>query len=206
MKCATCRRDSQHDICPSCWQFAMSRLVKFPDLYYDLERELIPSSGRSGEKVSGSKTPPLPVRIETLNMRSGGISTPLMRHEAMMREARSETRITFRGQEINKITITCEYISKRGDWAYKNYNEAVDLATVIISTHNKIMFILGKKSDEIIIGKCPTINKEDEVCGTKLKIDPTQLERTSEIKCRRCGTVWESHQWRLLGKMLDAQN
>jgi len=206
MKCFNCRKDSQRDICQSCWRFAMLQLVKFPDLYHDLEKELVPSTGKKGERVSGSKTAPLPVRIETLNMRSGGISIPLMRHEEMMREIRNETRITFRGQEINKITMTCEYIFNREEWAYNEYKSAVDLATVIISTYNKIMFILGKKSDEIIIGKCPTINKEDEVCGAKLKIDPTQLERTSEIKCRRCGTVWESHQWRLLGKMLDAQN
>lgn len=202
MKCVNCRKFQDYSICDNCWQYAMSHLEKFPARYKELEKEMLPSKGY-GERVSGSKTPPLPVRLETLHLRSGGISMPLMEHEGKIRSIRQETRITFRGEELNKITMTVEYILKRSNWAHKEYEEADKLGTSIISIAHSIQFVLGHKSDEIMIGKCPTQDEKGEPCGAQLKINPQQLDRTFEIKCRSCDTVWDSTKWRLLGKMLE---
>jgi len=120
-----------------------------------------------------------------------------------MREIRQETRITFRGEEIHRITKTCHYLISHADWAYKEYAYVEELTKDIISIASNIQRILGYKSEEITIGKCPTINDEGQKCGSKLKIDPSKLDRTSEIKCRRCDTIWDSTKWRLLGRMLD---
>ena len=204
MKCANCHRASERVVCTNCWQYAISQLGKFPQRYNDLENELIPSSGRGGERVQSTKEAPIPVRLETLHLRSGGISNALTGHEARMREIRQETRITFRGEEIHRITKTCHYLISHADWAYKEYAYVEELTKDIISIASNIQRILGFKSEEITIGKCPTINDEGQKCGSKLKIDPSKLDRTSEIKCRRCDTIWDSTKWRLLGKMLDA--
>ena len=205
MKCANCRRNSEKEICPGCWNFAINQLRKFPQRYHELEDELFPSQGY-GERVSGSKTPPLPVKLETLHLRTGGISQPLMKHEAKMRFQRQETRITFRGEEIKRITLTCEYHLKRGDWIYNEYSELADFATEIISVSNKVSYVLGYKSDEIIIGSCPTVGDNGIPCLTKLKVNPEQLDRTLEITCKNCGVTWDSTKWRLLGKMLNVEN
>jgi len=204
MKCANCRKFNDYAICLNCWAYALNQLDKFPQMYNDLESELIPSSGRSGERVGGTKTPPLPVRIETLHLRSGGISTPLIKHEIEMRSLLQETRITFRGEEINRITKTCEYLKTHADWAHKQYWNLVTLASEIIAISHKIQFVLGHKSDEIVIGRCPTQDEEGNPCGAQLKINPQSIDRTSEIKCRVCETVWRSEQWRLLGRILEA--
>ena len=204
MKCSNCHRQNDYIVCQNCWQYAISQLGKFPQRYNDLESELIPSSGRGGERVQSTKEAPIPVRLETLHLRSGGISNALTGHEARMREIRQETRITFRGEEIHRITKTCHYLISHADWAYKEYAHVEELTKDIISIASNIQRILGFKSEEITIGKCPTINDEGQKCGSKLKIDPSKLDRTLEIKCRRCDTIWDSTKWRLLGRMLDA--
>jgi len=202
VKCANCRRHSERPICESCWNFAVEQLRVFPKRYHELEDELLPSNGAQGERVSGSKTPPLPLRIETLHLRTGGISTPLIKHEIEMRKTRQETRITWRGEEINRITKTCEYHIKREQWSFTQYGDVADLATTIISISNKINFVLGHKSEDIVIGSCPTIDEAGKPCNAKLKVNPQM--RTTTITCRVCNTTWDSTQWRLLGKMLDA--
>jgi hypothetical protein len=202
VKCANCRKASEKPICDSCWSFAVDQLRAFSKRYHELEDELSPSSGAHGERVSGSKTPPLPVRLETLHLRTGGISTPLIKHEIEMRKMRQETRITWRGEEINRITVTCEYHIKRQQWTYDEYGDIADLATTIISISNKINYVLGHKSEDIVIGSCPTIDEEGKPCNAKLKVNPQM--KALEVTCRVCGTVWDSTRWRLLGKMIDA--
>ena len=202
MKCANCRRQSEKPICDSCWHFAVEQLRMFPARYHELEDELFPSSGATGERVSGSKTPPLPVRLETLHLRTGGISQPLMKHESAMRTLRQETRITFRGGEDKRITLTCEYHIKHSSWAYDEYGDIAKLATEIISISNQINYTLGHKSENIVIGSCPTIDEAGKPCNAKLKVNPQM--KTLEVTCRVCNTVWDSTRCRLLGKMIDA--
>ena len=204
MRCDNCHRNSDHLICLGCWDYALISLSKFPARYYDLEDELIPSSSKgNNERVQSSNTAPLPGRLETLHLRSGGISKPLMKHEAQMRVVRKETQITFRGEEINKIVKTTTYIKSHANWAYDKYAELTDLTKDIIAISNKIEQVLGNRSDEIVIGRCPTILEDESKCGMALKVDPARLHSTSEIKCRKCETVWDSTKWRLLGRILD---
>ena len=131
---------------------------------------------------------------------------PLKEHETVMRSIRNETKITFRGEEINKITMSVEYIIDRGDWAHAEYSDVDKLAETIITISHKIQSVLGHKSDEITIGKCPTQNENGEPCGAQLKINPQQIDRTFEIKCRACDTIWDSTKWRFLGKILEESN
>jgi hypothetical protein len=187
----------------------MSEVVKFPERYKELESELLPSKGTQGERVSGSgESSPIPVRLETLHLRSGGISVPLMEHEQKMREIRHEMKIIWtserRMDELARIILTTQYISKRSEWIRSEYPEADKLVVTIITTTNKIKMVLGHKSEDIVLGKCPTVGDDGKPCGASLKINPQQLERSLEVKCRVCDTIWDSTKWRLLGKMIDA--
>ena len=132
---------------------------------------------------------------------------PLMEHESKMREMRQEMKITWsaerRRDELTRITLTCEYITKRSEWIQAQYPEVDKLATTIITTTNKIKMVLGHKSEDITLGKCPTVGDDGKPCGASLKINPQQLEHTLEVKCRACETIWDSTKWRLLGKILE---
>jgi hypothetical protein len=205
MKCALCRKPTKSSLCNNCWNYAVEKLQVFPDNYNQLAKELLPSKG-TGERVGGSKTPPLPVRIETLHLRTGGISKPLMAHEAKIRIERHHTRITFRGQEINRIAITCKYLTAQAEWIFDNYTDVTTLAEDINGIDKQINTALGFKSELMTIGTCPSLDEEGQACGAKLQINPTTLTSFGDIKCKACGTVWESNRWRLLGKVISANN
>lgn len=202
MRCRNCHRKSEFEVCNSCWNFAISQLHKFPMRYKQLETELLPSKGY-GERVQNSFSQPLPVRLETLALRAGGISKPLMEYERTIRTIRRETKITFRGDELNKVTKTCIYHIDRAEWTRAYFDDASELALAIIKIANRINFVLGYKSDEIVIGKCPTTDIEGKLCGAQLKINPQTIDTNSDIRCRACDTIWTSQQWRLLGKILQ---
>lgn len=203
MKCALCRRETNKSLCPKCWEYAIEKLQVFPKRYQELEKELMPSRGKVSEKVGGSKEPPLPVRLEVLHLRSGGISKPLMTHERQIRIDQRHTRITFRGQELNRITITCQYLTAQAEWIFENYVDADNLAKEINDIYKKINIALGYRSELMTIGTCPTLLDDGQVCGAKLQVNPATLTSFGDIVCKICGTKWESNQWRLLGRVLS---
>ena len=202
MRCVLCRKVNQRSLCSNCWDYALRKLKAFPNRYEELDEELIPSSGARSERVGGSKTPPLPVRLETLELRSGGISKPLTKHEARIRIEQHHTAINFRGEETHRIRKTCIYIYNQGEWIFKNYEHIDGLAKDINDIHNRINAVLGHKSDLMTIGKCPAQDEDGATCGAKLQINPSTLTTFGDIKCNACGSVWASEQWRLLGRVL----
>ena len=171
--------------------------------YAQLETELLPSRAYGSEKIQTSSSQPIPVRLETLALRAGEISKPLMEYEAIIRETRKETKITFRGDELNRILKTCTYLIDRAEWIRAYFDDAPKLALSIIKIANRINFVLGYKSEEMTIGRCPTEDGEGNICNAKLKINPQALDQNPQIRCRICGTTWDSTQWRLLGKILQ---
>lgn len=203
MKCVLCRKSTERSICELCWDYALTKLKSFPDKYFELEKELLPSQGY-GEKVGGSKTPPIPVRLETLDLRTGGISKPLTLHESKVRITREHTRITFRGEEINRIKMTVKYLTGQSEWIFEHYTELDNLTKDINDINNRISSVLGFKSELMPIGTCPALDEKGEMCGAKLLIDPKTFTDFSDIKCRACGASWDSAKWRLLGRMLSA--
>lgn len=203
MKCVLCRKSTERSVCVSCWDFALTKLESFPTKYFELEKELLPSKGY-GERVGGSKTPPIPVQLETLDLRTGGISKPLTTHESKIRIVREHTRITFRGEEINRIKMTVKYLRGQSEWIFEHYEEIDNLTKDINGISNRISSVLGFKSDLVPIGTCPAQDDKGEVCGAKLLINPKTLTDFDDIKCRACGTSWDSAKWRLLGRMLSA--
>jgi len=202
MKCALCRRSTERAVCPSCWKYSVEKLHTFPSRYNQLEGEMLPAKGY-GERIGGSKTPPIPVRIETLHLRTGGISRPLMEHEQQIRVEQRHTRITFRGGEYSRIEITCKYLTAQSEWIFTSYQEVAKLAADIDSINQQIDTVLGYRSELLTIGTCPSVDDEGETCGNKLRINPVTLTNFGDIKCRVCGATWSSEKWRLLGRVLS---
>lgn len=174
----------------------------FPQKYQELEKELLPSRGKTSERVGGSKEAPLPVRLEVLHLRSGGISKPLMQHEHNVRIEQRHTRITFRGQELNRITVTCQYLTAQAQWIFDNYGDADVLAKEINDIYKRINTALGFRSELMTIGTCPTVLDDGQTCGAKLQVNPATLTSFGDIKCKACGSAWESNKWRLLGRAI----
>jgi len=163
----------------------------------------MPSRG-VGERVGGSKTPPIPVKLEVLHLRTTGIKEPLLKHEQAIRSEQRHTRITFRGETENYIRESCRYLTIHERWIFENYKEIDALAKDVSLINKGINAALGHRSDLVTIGTCPAINEEGETCGYRLQINPATLNAFSDIICPSCRTTWSSTRWRLLGRMLDA--
>ena len=203
MTCINCRKKTEREVCPNCWLYAFEQLPKFPQYYRALETALIPSRAVGGERVSGSKNPPLPVHLESLHLRSGGISKVLEKHESEIRKIRQETVITFRGEDENRIYISSVYLAKRQEWIWDNYADYPQLVKDVISISQQVHHILGWKSEEVVIGTCPNIDTEGKECGSPLKVNPKNFDHTTRIHCKVCDTFWDNSHWRLLGKLLN---
>ena len=203
MKCPVCRRKTNALVCASCWSSTVDRLSKIPEGYQALEKELEPSRG-VGERVGGSKTPPIPVKLEVLHLRTQGIKEPLLIHEARIRYQQGHTKITFRGQTQNYISKSVAYLVTHRDWIKSHYTEIDHLVKDVSIIHRAINNALGYRSDLVTIGTCPATDELGEICGYRLQVNPTSLNSFSDIICSSCGTTWSSTRWRLLGKMLDA--
>ena len=166
---------------------------------------MIPVKGY-GERVQGTKTPPLPVRLEVLYLRAGDIENMLYAHESAIRTAQRHSTIVFRGNSEKKITKSVEYCVHNWEWITQNYESGEQFLTDLFAIYNRIQNTLGNRSDEITIGICPTLDQEEKPCGYTLRIAPQVLESLGNIQCGSCGTVWESTKWRWLGKVLESSN
>jgi len=173
-----------------------------PDLYNALEDELIPSKGY-GEKVQMTKTPPLPMRLEVLYLRTGEITKVMYWHETQIRMDQNHSAITFRGSELDRIKGSSEYLTVHWNWIKDNYTETEKLLNEIHKVFTRIQAVLGNRSEEIVIGTCPALDEEGQTCGAKLKINPHVLTTFGDIRCQACATVWESTKWRLLGQVIE---
>lgn len=205
MKCPACRKKTESLVCASCWSLTVDRLSKFPESYAVLEKELVPSQGY-GERVGGSKTPPIPVKLEVLHLRTGGISQPLLKHESAIRAGQRHTRVTFRGENWRYVQESCKYLVIHKEWIWHNYKDIDNLVMDVVSINKAINNALGYRSELVTIGTCPATDENGEVCGYRLQVNPTTLSSFSDIICGSCKTTWSSTRWRLLGKMLDDDN
>ncbi|WP_435246370.1 hypothetical protein [Streptomyces sp. NRRL F-5630] len=81
--CVICHRalwtDEQHRYaCPPCTLRIAGDLAAIPGLYAQLPTVLAPGSGSGGPAVSGSRTAPLPLRLEPLSLHArGGVTATL---------------------------------------------------------------------------------------------------------------------------------
>lgn len=205
MKCSGCSRKSNKPICDGCWSRGLTQLLELPRFYEELEDALIPSAGY-GQKVSGTKTPPLPARLDVLYLRTGGISDVLYIHENAIRSSQNHSRIEFRGEQENRIKKSVTYLSAHWNWASRHYMDGEDLINDINKLWGQIQTVLGNKSEDITIGTCPALDDNGDPCGAKLRISPHVLESYGDIRCGTCATVWSSQRWRLLGQILESAN
>jgi hypothetical protein len=202
MRCYVCGRKSSVTTCAGCWTRGLAILKDLPSEYTALESVLIPSKGY-GEKVQGTRTPPIPARLDVLHLRTGGITQVLYKHESSIRVELRHSTITFAGNEYQKIEKSVTYLSSQWEWVEKNYESGSDLLVDLVGLSREIQNALGNKSEDITIGTCPALDDEGNTCGAILRISPKVMETLGDIRCPLCATVWESRKWRLLGQIIE---
>lgn len=203
--CPLCKRpteDGVHDRC----RFAVDhRLEQIPGLYAALAAVLEPGRA-AGARVSGSRTPPLPVRLEPLSLRGrGGIITILATWETDWRDRAGLAVIPARaGREQlldsdQALADVIAFLRRQLGWAIA-YHPAVDeFAEEVREIEKACRRALGLTENLMKIGRCPSLDQDGRPCGQRLDADPY----ATAIRCTTCHAEWPRNQWLLLGRAMN---
>lgn len=197
--CPVCHRTTatRHTRCRNILD---QRIANLPALYTLLAAVLEPGTA-PGTRVSGTRTPPLPVRLEPLNLRGpGGIITTLADWEDDWAGRRNFTH-HHRGNTEHDLAQIVIFLRHNLDWALDHHPAVADFADEIRDITTTCNSALGLRTNHKRIGNCPTVGEDGHTCGRTLYADPY----LDTIHCDRCHSEWPRNRWLILGAAM-AQN
>jgi hypothetical protein len=205
MNCTICRRplDPQREQYrhQRCADRLRTDLTELPGLYALMGAVLAPGTAGGGARVSGTRTAPLPVRLEPLSLRArGGIITILATWEVDWRDLRGLTDAQ-RGIGARDLSAIVLWLRAHLPWAIENHAAVDEFAAEVRDIGRQCRAAAGLLPNMMRIGCCPALIG-DEACGAALHADP----QAEEIRCRRCRTSWPRARWMLLGKTLRGED
>jgi hypothetical protein len=202
VNCTICRRPTD-DRDPIRHQRCADRLrtdlTDIPGLYALMGAVLAPGTAGGGAHVSGTKTAPLPVRLEPLSLRArGGIITVMASWEADWRETRQMTAAQrgIRDRDLGAIVL---WLRAHLPWAIEHHPAIEEFADEVRDVVRQCRAAAGLLPHMMRIGNCPALIGE-QTCGAVLHADPM----AEAIRCR-CGARWARGQWMLLGRTLRGE-
>lgn len=200
-------------VCTPCRDRVKSELGQIPDLYALIPASLEPGTG-TGVKVSGTRTAPIPVRLDAINLivapaRTIGAVTgntedqfgpqpPIVILDLWVRDW-IDTRDQGEHDPVPTISTLTGWLANRLDWALDHHPAVVEFAREIKATLRAIKAVTEAQRTGEYIGRCPSILRDDTRCGTRLYADPY----LDQIVCGRCGVAWARRQWLALAAAQD---
>lgn len=198
--CLICSRSSRSRVCASCCARTDEDLAALPGHYKALEGVLAPGAS-GGDRVSGSRTPPLPVRLGPLTLRAGGsVVSVLMSWEDDWREILDWSKRPFRGTITQSVEGSSKFLRVNWPWAADKHPSPRDFAWEMRDLVGACKAEIDGKGDARQIGKCPTTWEDGTLCGSPLWASPY----VTEIKCRKCRTTWPQDKWLTLAMSIRA--
>lgn len=211
--CAVCGWSSRDGTelpgwCPRCRGRTIADVADLPELWRTLARLLQPGSTGEQQRVAGSRTAPLPLRVEAANLRGpAGVGVIHARDQGgalslattvwIIRQAIREccdlpaemTGPRRRDVEAGVVADSRFLLAWLDRYAERAAPD--ELAGVVGDLHHarrRAWNACGYQAHKIRLGPCPKDVAEGLVCGNELWIDPVTDE---EVTCRDCGTTWD---------------
>lgn len=201
--CTICQRPTderepiRHDRCAIRLR---ADLVAIPGLYALMGAVLAPGAA-AGARVSGTRTAPLPVRLEPLSLRArGGIVTVMATWEADWRETRGFAS-AGRGESERDLAAIVLWLRAHLPWAIEQHPAIREFGDELRDVLRAGRVAAGVLPMMMRIGDCPAMLSDGEPCGTGLYADAY----AELIQCRRCRATWRRPQWMLLGETLRGE-
>ena len=204
--CLACGRNLWDDelgryCCRLCETATRTRLNQLPGLFARLNKTtaLMPGSRKTGGSApSGSRTPPLPLRLDVLSLIApkGGVAEKLQNIEDAWRKALGRRIGTWAGSPTEAVPTHAQFLVINLEKACETYESIGQDIDNIRRLHSQCTAILEQKPriGNVKIGICPTV-LEGQHCGEQLYASG----RSFKTACQTCGTVWEGeHEWRQL--------
>jgi hypothetical protein len=199
--CTLCQRPTddrepvRHDRCANRLR---ADLVAIPGLYALMGAVLAPGTA-GGARVSGTRTAPLPVRLEPLSqIGPGGMVTTLTLWERHVREERGLSAATERGLSARDLAAMVLFLRAQLPWMIEHYTQVVKFGYDLQDIVHTCRAAAGILPNMMRVGDCPNPLADDEPCGVALYADAY----AEQIQCRWCKRTWFRPQWVPLGKKL----
>lgn len=212
--CVSCRRnlwtiELDRQACRPCEDRTAVRIIELPILFRQLDSTamLMRGARRPGAGSSGTRTAPIPARLEVLALVGpGGVAARLQAIEDSWRKAldwqpeiRSDgVRIfaPWREDAAEAVPQLARFIANNLLWACSSYESVADDIDEIRRLHSECMALVNdeRRPGRVQIGNCP-VSLGDSVCWAPL----TASAASHRVHCTACGTRWETlGEWREL--------
>lgn len=200
--CVACGRDlwtAELDrlACRPCGERTAARIVELPALFRQLDTTaaLMRGARRPGAGGGGSKTPPIPPRLEVLALVGpGGVAARLSAIEDAWRSALGWTVAPWRGSPAQAVPLLVKFLTDNLLWACSSYEEVGQDIDDLRRLHSECTALVNdeRRPGKVQIGNCPTA-VGDRICWQPL----TASAGSHRIHCGNCGGRWETlGEWR----------
>lgn len=185
--------------CRPCEDVTAIRIAELPSLFRQLNTTatLMRGARRIGGGSSGSKTPPIPPRLEVLALVGpGGVAARLRDIEDSWRKALDWTVAPWRGSPAQAVPQHAEFLGNNLLWACSSYESVGQDIDDLRRLHGECLAIVNdeRKPGRVAIGLCP-VQLDDGLCGQQL----TASAASHRVRCGNCGARWETlGEWREL--------
>ncbi|MGW2048570.1 hypothetical protein ACWCPF_25815 [Streptomyces sp. NPDC001858] len=183
----------------------MTRLAELPGLYRQIDTTamLMRGAQRAGGGTSGSKTPPVPPRLEVLALVGpGGVAARLSAIEDSWRRTLGWTIAPWRGSPAQAVPELARFLANNLLWACGSYEPVGQDIDELRKLHGELKALAfgEKRAGRVGIGSCPAPT-EDGWCGQPL----TAATDNHRVHCRACGARWDGlGEWRELRAAQEA--
>lgn len=192
--------------CRPCEDATARRITELPALFARLNTTaaLMRGARRSGAGTSGSKTPPIPPRLEVLALVGpGGVAARLSAIEDAWRQVLGWTVAPWRGSPAQAIPELAGFLANNLLWACSSYEEVGQDIEDLRRLHAECKAIVAdeRRPGRVKIGLCPVTLDDGGPCGAQL----TATAASHRVHCGQCGTRWETlGEWRTLRAAQEA--
>ncbi|MFD9276902.1 hypothetical protein ACFWD7_06365 [Streptomyces mirabilis] len=186
-------------VCRPCEDRTSARIAELPSLFRQLNTTaaLMRGARRPGGGSSGSKTPPIPPRLEVLSLVGpGGVAARLRDIEDSWRAALGWTIAPWRGSPAQAVPEHVVFLANNLPWACDAYESVGQDIDDLRRLHAECTAIVTdeRKPGRVQIGACP-VRGEDGPCAAPL----TARADSHRVRCSACGSRWETlGEWREL--------
>lgn len=209
MKCVVDQRRQalRGQVCDPCRADARIILLDVVDLYALLPEHLEPVRG-VGPKVSGSRTPPVPLRLDVVDLilpaRNGNVHDDWHDQYGQLSVAtvldgwvRDWAEVRHEHLPAPTVVELAGWMLGRLSWACDEHPAVDECIAHLRSTRAVLRRAVGRTSGRVYIGVCP-VELDEGPCRAILMADPD----VDVLRCPRCRTEWPRSRWLWLGTLL----